>query len=50
MPTKIDRKLKKGAHKKGLKPGTDRYNKYVYGTGSRIQANMARKRKAGRKK
>lgn len=48
MPTKIDRKLKKGAAKHGLKPGGKAYNKYVYGTGSRIQSRMARKRKARR--
>lgn len=32
MPKKMHRALKRSARKKGLKPGTKRYKRYVYGT------------------
>jgi len=31
MPKALERKLKAQAKKKGFKPGSDRYNRYVYG-------------------
>ncbi len=44
MTSKISKKLAKGAAKHHLKPGSAAYNKYRYGTGSRIQARKAKKR------
>jgi hypothetical protein len=44
MPSKISKKLAAGAKKHGLKKGSAAYNKYRYGTGSRIQARKARKK------
>lgn len=32
MPKKMEESLKRQAAKKGLKPGTERYGAYVYGT------------------
>lgn len=32
MPKKMEESLKKSAKKKGFKPGSDRFNRYVYGT------------------
>jgi hypothetical protein len=40
--------LKKSAKKAGLKPGSPRYNAYVYSTEHRIE--LARKRKVKRQK
>ncbi len=43
-------KLKKEAKKAGLKPGSNRFNAYVYGTERKIEAARKRKRKQrGRK-
>lgn len=41
MPKKVHDALAREARKKGLKPGTPAYNKFVYGT----MTNMAKKRK-----
>jgi len=38
MPKKLERILKRAAKKAGLKPGSDRYNAYVYGTLNRVKA------------
>lgn len=38
MPAKMERNLKRGARRRGLKPGSKRYGAYVYGT-------MAKKKK-----
>src|SRR5690348_7467559 len=32
MPKQLENQLKQSAKKQGLKPGSDRYNAYVYGT------------------
>lgn len=37
MPKELHRRLSKSAKKKGLKKGTKRYGKYVYGTMSKIK-------------
>lgn len=37
MPKKLEHKLKQGAEKIGLKPGSDAYNRYVYGPLSKIE-------------
>jgi len=47
VPKKVERKLKRQAAKKGLKPGTDRYGAYVYGTMNRLglmRGNKVRRR------
>lgn len=42
-------KLKQEARKAGLKPGSKRYNAYVYGTEARIKRRRAAKRKKGKR-
>ena len=37
MPKKAHKELVKGARKKGIKKGTKRYGKYVYGTLKKIE-------------
>lgn len=37
MPVEIERRLIRQAKKRGLKPGTDRFNAYVYGTLQKIE-------------
>ena len=37
MPKEVEDRLKRQAEKQGLRPGTDRYNAYVYGTLNRIE-------------
>lgn len=32
MPVAMERALRKSAKRKGFKPGSDRWNRYVYGT------------------
>jgi len=39
--TTLERALKRSAAAQGLKPGTERYNKYVYGTMNKIMARKA---------
>lgn len=43
MPVVVERKLKKQAKKLGFKPGSKRFNAYVYGTLAKI-AKMTKKR------
>ena len=42
--TKLQKALKKSAMAQGFTPGSDRYNRYVYGG---MNAIMKRKRRAG---
>lgn len=37
MPKKIEDALKRRAVQKGFKPGSDRYDRYVYGTLAKIK-------------
>ena len=37
MPKDLHDNLDKRARKKGFKPGTDEYNKYVYGTLKKVE-------------
>ena len=32
MPKKLEEALRRSARAKGIRPGTERYNRYVYGT------------------
>jgi hypothetical protein len=45
MPIREERRLKAAAVRRGLKPGTDRYNAYVYGTMQKIERRRKRKEK-----
>lgn len=38
MPKKLEEALKRRAAELGYKPKTDRYNRYVYGTLARVEA------------
>lgn len=48
MPKAEEKKVKASARKAGLKPGSDRYEAYVWGTMNKIKE--ARKRKRAREK
>ena len=48
MPKKAHEALKKSAAKKGIKKGTPRYGRYVYGTLNKIE--KSKKTKKPRKK
>lgn len=37
MPKRLHKALEKSARRKGLKPGTEHYNRYVYGTMAKIE-------------
>lgn len=37
MPKKLEEALKRQAVQKGFKPGSDKYNRYVYGTLQRVK-------------
>jgi hypothetical protein len=45
MPIAMERALKKAARKKGLKPGSDRWNRFVYGTIAKWKKKHGKKRK-----
>lgn len=42
MPRRAERNLKREAKKHGYKPGSDRYNRYVYGTLGKIEKKKKR--------
>lgn len=44
MPVRAERNLKHAAKKQGMKPGSDRYNRYVYGTLRKIERRKKRRR------
>lgn len=44
MPKELERDLKQGARKKGFIPGSDRYNRYVYGTMNNMGLGPRRKK------
>lgn len=37
MPKKLERALKAAAKRHGYRPGTERYNRYVYGTMKKVE-------------
>lgn len=42
MPAKLERSLRAGARKLGLRPGSRRWRAYVYGTAARIKRGLRR--------
>lgn len=50
MPKDIERKLKQEAKKKGFKPGSERFNRYVYGTLAKIEKMTSKSKKKGKRK
>lgn len=42
MPVKVERSLKREAHKHGFKTGGKRYNAYVYGTLAKLKKHNSR--------
>ena len=45
MPKAIEDKLKKAAIRKGLKVGSDRFNRFVFGMLAKIEKRRRQKRK-----
>jgi hypothetical protein len=37
MPKKLEEALKRSARARGFRPGSDRYNRYVYGTLAKVK-------------
>ena len=50
MPKKYHDKVARSAKKRGLKPGSERYNAYVYGTLNKIEKRHKGKQRRRRHK
>lgn len=48
MPREIEERLKRSAERKGYKPGSEKYNAYVYGTLDKIEKERKRERRDDR--
>lgn len=45
MPIRLHKQLAKSAKQKGFKPGSERFNKYVYGTMAKIEKAKKKEKK-----